>query len=60
MEELGARRSGSQEKRHPAVPSPKDEDVNEEMQIEVSVTRVGKRKERVVGYALAKWERLMY
>lgn len=42
------------------MPSPKDEDINEEMQIEVSVTRVGKWKERVVDYALAKWERLMY
>lgn len=54
-QEVGARRRGV-----PAVPSPKDEHVNEEMQIEVSVTRVGKWKERVVGYALAKWERLMY
>lgn len=48
MEERGARRSRSQEKRRPAVPSPKDEAINEEMQMEVSVTRVGKWEERVV------------
>lgn len=36
------------EQRGPAVPSPKDGNVNEEMQMEVSVTRVGKWGERVV------------